>query len=1064
MDSKVCTDHRSARNEVVDYLQAQLVGPAAGAAEEIEGSPLDRYLLGVLYPQSASAEEAQLEEEGEAAAGSAEDSEEEIPISMSFERLPASMGISFFMQDADRIKCAVWGAAYRLVGKERSLERWRREALAEMEAPEEVIVRRPPNGESASLVTVLAGRAAIHVVWRDVDGGNLVTVTLMNQAVAETGRPEPDDCLFQAGVSCVAVDGMITDYPRLPSLRHDPEEEELSLLYRHRCVYAVGHGCGTQWLMEGEQRRVWTSSIPAHESFPVSRELVVPHGEPGASRPLRILSLNYLADPSIPSAELGQQLRDFVDLYRRWIAGIESEAEAIDARHGAAAARIVGRLRAALDRMERGVRCLERDVAVQRAFRLATRAMIMQMVHAGPCYGGGTKRRNSSPFIPPTYSGDAISGLRWYPFQLAFMLLTVESVSDPSSSDRDVVDLIWFPTGGGKTEAYLWVAALEMILRRIRHGDDGAGTAVIKRYTLRLLTSQQFQRAASLMCACEQLRLVDRDLGTVPFGLGLWVGEQSSANTFAKAKEQYDQVRDDARPENPFQLQRCPWCGTQIIPEEQVDDHGTYGVRADHTRFDFFCPSDDCPFHSRLPIAVVDEEMYQRPPSMLIGTVDKFARLAWDHRASCFFGGRHLPPGLIIQDEMHLISGPLGTIAGIYEAAIDCLLTQAGARPKFIAATATIRRAAEQAERLYARTVSVFPPSGLSADDSYFARTDFTAVGRLYVGVMGQGHTPVTSLVRTAASICQAPQELAHLPCDVRDAYWTLLIYHNSKRELGKTMALARDDIPARVQVIATDESVMRQVDCVEELSANVPGRRIPEVLQQLESRHDHGAIDILPCTNMISVGVDVKRLGVMLVVGQPKTTSEYIQATSRVGRAKVPGLVVTLYSPTKPRDRSHYEGFVSYHDALYRWVEPTSVTPFALPARERALHAALVIIVRHACGLSANSAAEKFDPASEPVKTLLAAFVARTARAEPAEGAATAQHVEQLVAKWAYRALRSRDKRSGPLVYDGAAGAQFEALLCPFGKPMGDAWKTLNSMRNIDSQTLIWVNGEQAS
>ncbi|HNY41210.1 MAG TPA: helicase-related protein [Bryobacteraceae bacterium] len=800
--------------------------------------------------------------------------------------------------------------------------------------------------------------------------------------------------------------------------------------------------------------------MPVYEVYPVTRDLA--HDPGGKVTDSDILSLQRLADSTIPIKVLCAELRSFVARYRRWINCVETEVKKVPRVHRNAATRILGRLHLAADRMERGVKCLENNPKVTKAFRMATRAMLMQMVHSGRDYGGSTRNRDERPFKEPAYSGAAVLHLRWFPFQLAFQLLTLESVVEPTAAERELVDLIWFPTGGGKTEAYLWVAALEMFLRRLRHGDKGAGTAVIKRYTLRLLTSQQFQRAAALICACERLRLNNEDLGETPFTLGLWIGGQSSANSFSDAMDQYRDMIDDARPENPFQLQRCPWCGTRIVPEEQEQDAGFYGVRSGCTHFDFYCPTASCPFHERLPVAVVDEELYLRPPSMLIGTIDKFARLAWDHRSRAFFGGNCLPPGLIIQDELHLISGPLGTIAGIYEAAIDCLLTRGGHRPKIIAATATIRRAADQAERLYARPIAVFPPSGLSADDSYFARTNHSAPGRLYIGVMGQGHTPVTSVVRASAAVCQSPQELKSLCDEAKDGYWTVLIYHNSKRELGKTMALARDDIPARIKVIAADESNLRPIENVEELSANLPGRRIPEVLLQLERRRGEDAVDILPCTNMISVGVDVKRLGIMIIVGQPKTTAEYIQATSRVGRDQVPGLVITMYSPTKPRDRSHYESFRSYHEAVYRWVEPTSVTPFALPARERALHAALVILARHAAGLADNGAAQLFDPSVEPMKSLIEWLISRTSKAEPAEGVTTERHLRRLVDEWASRASLARARKTGPLVYDGSCGKQFEPLLCTFENPKPNAWRTLNSMRHVDSEALIWVNGER--
>ena len=380
-----------------------------------------------------------------------------------------------------------------------------------------------------------------------------------------------------------------------------------------------------------------------------------------------------------------------------------------------------------------------------------------------------------------------------------------------------------------------------------------------------------------------------------------------------------------------------------------------------------------------------------------------------------------------------------------------------------VAATATIRRAGDQARRLYGRPLSIFPSPGLDAGDSYFSRDQRELRGRLYVGVMAQGHTPVTSLVRTAAALAQAPIDAGPFSAEAADGYWSLVIYHNSRRELGKTMTLARDDIPAWIEaVVARDQKEMRNVGNVEEVSANVSGRRLPEVLRRLaQPRNSAECPDIVPCTNMISVGVDIKRLAVMLVVGQPKATAEYIQATSRIGRDVVPGLVVILYSPTKPRDRSHYEDFVAYHKALYRHVEPGSVTPLALPARERALHAALVIAVRHGAGLAGNAEAMHFEPGDERIRKAVDVLRERLADVED-ESSRTASHLNELVEHWASRAAAARRKETGPLLYDGRAGGQFQALLCTFEEPKAQAWRTLNSMRHVDRECRVEVFGSQ--
>ena len=327
---------------------------------------------------------------------------------------------------------------------------------------------------------------------------------------------------------------------------------------------------------------------------------------------------------------------------------------------------------------------------------------------------------------------------------------------------------------------------------------------------------------------------------------------------------------------------------------------------------------------------------------------------------------------------------------------------------------------------------------------------------------MGQGHTPITSLVHTSAALSQSVLE-AGIGDISKDSWWTQVVYHNSRRELGKSMTLARDDIPERVKVIASDENNMRGLKNVEELSANVRGSDIPDVLSRLKIDFSkQGAVDVLPCTNMISVGVDVSRLGLMLIVGQPKTTAEYIQASSRVGRdlEKSPGIVVTLYSSMKPRDRSHYENFVSYHSALYRAVEPTSVTPYAEPARKRALHAALVIIVRHACGLGENADAKLFDPTRDDIQLQISRLVERMVRAEPAEKENVERHIQQLAEEWVEKILSSSSE-GRPLRYYNRNSRQFSSLLRPFDSIDGEGWQTLNSMRNVDQESRIHLSGE---
>jgi len=466
-------------------------------------------------------------------------------------------------------------------------------------------------------------------------------------------------------------------------------------------------------------------------------------------------------------------------------------------------------------------------------------------------------------------------------------------------------------------------------------------------------------------------------------------------------------------------------------------------------------------------VKVVDEEMYDNPPTFLIGTIDKFANLAWDDRAGIFFGNETtIPPPLIIQDELHLVSGPLGTVAAIYEMAFDMLLRKNGTNPKIIASTATIKNAKGQVRGIYNRQVFQFPPTGLSYSDSYFVKEDTSSPGRLYVGVMGQAHTSVTSNIHTSAALLQAPVDL-ELCEDSKDAYWTLVAYHNSLRELGKSVTLARDDIPDRINVISelTDNSRdLTREEAVIELTSNVSSDQIPKRLELLGvSRENNSSISYLACTNMISVGVDVPRLSLMLVNGQPKTTSEYIQASSRVGRdpgRRPPGLVVALYSPAKARDRSHYESFKAYHAGIYRAVEPTSVTPWALPARERALHAALVIIVRNLYGLSHNAQAVSMTRdflAQSGLEDTIDQIVERCLEVDPREASSTKNHLEKLLNQWIAQVEENIANDAGKFYYSAATA--YAGLLERFnqtGINKRGLWPTLNSMRNVDVETQI--------
>jgi ATP-dependent helicase YprA (DUF1998 family) len=635
----------------------------------------------------------------------------------------------------------------------------------------------------------------------------------------------------------------------------------------------------------------------------------------------------------------------------------------------------------------------------------------------------------------------------------------LESVSEAGSEDRALADLLWFPTGGGKTEAYLALIAFTVFLRRLRRrvSGNGAGVTAIMRYTLRLLTIQQFERAALLICSCEAIRLSEPGLGDRPISIGLWVGRTGAPNTLQEARRALDKLRRGDRVTldegNPIQLKACPWCGTLLQPKH-------YYIAQTNPRLVIGCRSPGCIFQNELPVHVVDEDVYRARPTLLVATADKFASLPWrESVASLFDGGADggEPPELIVQDELHLISGPLGTLAGLYETAVDLLCSRNGSQPKVIASTATIRRAASQTNSLYNRGVRQFPPPGLDARDSYFSvevpRERRGA--RLYVGLMAPGASQTTLLVRAYSALLQYASVLAGTD-DVRDPYWTLVGYFNSLRVLGGARMQVQDDVSERMAVLAAEGGAeKRPIENRIELTSREPSGDIPGHLRQMAvSLPSPETLDVILATNMISVGVDIDRLGLMVVMGQPPSTSEYIQATSRVGR-KFPGLIVTLYNASRSRDRSHYEQFVDYHSALYRQVESSSVTPFSARARDRGLHAVFVALARLLVPeLAPRSAAGRVVHVLDKLEPVKERIVGRVAQVAPEESGATARQLEEIQSEWVNRA------REVPgLVFDDREHPE-QSLLVDAGRS-GDVegpFPTLWSLRDVDLASGLYL------
>lgn len=1117
---------REGRTRLLQALRLELLGPQA-ADEVLRESPLTRYVTGMLAPFGTGTPDEECDEERTGGSDDEEVGAVETGPPMSQAITPSSIGLSFLLPAATRQLSVVarWGD-YRVeeVREEKGEETEpngdaRGDSEGEQASQEQVRHRphvhwvRTPR-EPEPLVITLKPDAGLRREKLDGDGVSVehlcrtlgerlaVSVFLVNRRErGEKVRPPVDRWLFQPtfSVRSPSLNPIFIPRELEPALAHsDRDRESNRLLFRNRREFAIGHGCAGEWTMAKDGDRVEeirTQLIPEYE---------LPRVDP-RELPGRGLDMEALA-----GVRSGQELLDLLtpllDEYGGWIEEKRSEIDGLKPDLQAVARSHLSECTAALARMKRGIEHLVGDQEALQAFRFANQAMLLQRSHTV----WARQRRRDAHTAPPK---PRLEG-RWRPFQLAFILLNLVGLIDAGSEDRQIGDLLWFPTGGGKTEAYLGLAAFAMALRRRRVAAGmrtDAGLSVLMRYTLRLLTIQQFQRAATLLCACEVLRSTHPEVwGDHRFSIGLWLGMQGTPNTHDDARRALARVQQDPSEEgpNPCQLESCPWCGEDLTPDNYWTDGEVVRTRV-------ACPRAECAFSKPksdigLPVLVVDEEIYRECPSMLIATVDKFAQMPWNgqvqslfgyvnrecdrcgflssatthvraHRASGTTGAgsvrqteRLAPPDLIIQDELHLISGPLGTLVGLYETAVDFLSARREngrlVGPKVVASTATVRRAFEQVQAVFQRNLRVFPPPGLEPEDSFFAlerAVDDKAPGRLYVGVCAPGKSMKTAYIRVAASLLSSAAGLRTNPT-LAEPYMTLVSYFNSLRELGGAIRLMDDDIPARLQQLRTAGLPRRQRPVYEELTSRIRQEKIPQLLRRLELRHDapRSEDDALPldavlASNMISVGVDIDRLGLMTITGQPKTTAEYIQASSRVGRQEWgPGLVVTVYNWSRPRDLSYYERFRHYHATLYRNVEAVSATPFSSRALDRGLRGTYVAMARlGADEWSSEDGASRFDPASPRVREVINAFHHRV---EEVADTATADSVVEALKGlgdewWGYRrnplryGWRSPDPNQVP--------PEDVLLRVPEGGRIGH-WPAPQSLREVEEQSLVRVQG----
>jgi len=984
----------------------------------------------------------------EISAGTDEESSsvgDQIPLSMSIK--PCTAGISFAVASNARspklqikILLAMYEAiegsslnedelhAFKDLLKTDIKTLWRRR-------PHEVVITNVALDKSPQIIDLsqhgLPDGIRLHVRSVKWDKNYLATITLLNEIVInyDVTYAGEQSTLFQTHIEVTPCEDTYLIARPSRKVLQDEDERSNALLYRDVREYAVGHICSAEWFInDNSVKKVATTWIP-NTIVPATNtdghSILAKLAEGGESSPL---SAKYLALADTPS--LRSALLSVPKEYEKWIELQEKRIPSLPEEFRDQASLNMGNCRKILQRLTDGANAIVSRPISLVAFRLANMAMLTQ-------YEWKLARQRKK------------GSLEWRPFQMGFFLLAAESVVKRDHPDRDLMDLLWFPTGGGKTEAYLGLIAYLAFYRRLnyKNADMGAGVAAMMRYTLRTLTTQQFERATAMILACEAIRLglitgvTAGDLGSVPISIGLWVGSDATPKSYTDARASLNGTNPDSP--SPKQVIDCPACGASLLwsPDES------------NKAINVSCINEKCIFFgSKLPICTVDEDIYKKRPTLIIGTVDKFAQIVRYEQVNVLFGidiGN--PPDLILQDELHLISGPLGTIASLYEVAIDRLFSLKEGRPKVIGSTATIRRASEQVKALFDRTACQFPPPAIDANDSGFAIADYDAPGRCYVAVTTAGRSAKFTLQNVSASLLQSALSI-HGNAE-RDPYWTLVTYFNSLRELGGALVLMQDDVTDTVEMLATRrDETMRSITQVEELTSRRTQAEVRDMLKNIAipSMND-GSVDVLLATNMLSVGIDIPRLGLMVVNGQPKGIAEYIQATSRVGRGDVPGLIVSVLNNAKARDRSHYETFSTWHTTLYRDVEATSVTPFASRARDRALHAVLVALIRHLVPNMLKS--PKLDARALEKALKLIDYIVMRAKAIDPEETAVGTEARALIRKWQYLNPRYYWNYYVPnqsLLQD----AERAVTLLAMGRRPADALSTMNNMRSVEPST----------
>ena len=1101
--AKNFSDQIKIRAALIEEIEADLIGPRNGNTpeerqrEETSLSPLHEYFAGVLYPGIWEVADEEKETETGGDSGDEDNPNSNVDVSKLYK--PSSFGLTCRLSlETKEIAVKIeYGNYVALKDPETGYSRYIRTPVTES-FPIEI----KPSEETKFFKSNPNFQINYKII--KTSNGAFLDLYVINNSTPQH-KNSFHNIIFQPKITLESVNDehCFIDDTFDSNVTYDPlEDKHLAILFSNKLSFGKGHLCSVTWNSDDVNKRqaskISTTFVPQETIDSITHRK--PSGD--IEKSIQMTTLGNCSDKN----ELSKLLQPLLDEYKNWIDEQQQKVNMPnflpDDEREIVTRKIEKDARVALSRMQDGLDTLMTDENAFDAFKFANMGIAWQQTMSKWAKQNADQEdvTGTDPLNPDDPRWEKP---KWRLFQIAFILMNLESITNPHSTYRETVDLLWFPTGGGKTEAYLGLVAFIVAYRRLRgkNGDNftdqSFGTAVLMRYTLRLLTVQQFQRAASLMCACEKLRISDKSKwGPIPFQVGLWVGTSVSPNKRDRAKKIKDDLIYKSRTKdltkitgsNPYVLINCPWCGKKLHPSNG-DVWGT------PKQWRLFCGRTNCMFSKKdghgdrsIPVVVTDDDVYARCPSLIIATADKFAQISWRDDVKAIFGKvdrfcevcgfydshlaetKHthpqeknkssnynmavklLPPELIIQDELHLISGPLGTMSGLYETAVDYLCTDDnGIKPKIIASTATTRAARDQIKKLFNRNnTKIFPPQISEFGNTYFSEVDSLVSGKTYIGVLATGKSGLLVIARIAAVILRRIREFessGKYKQEDLDPYFTLVNYFNSQRELGGASMNFKDSVPhfiSRIQHNFENDSNLPQLSKnakeltisesetesnsvlpepqikpnkirtnqffgleTEELTSRKNSGEIPQVLRKLEEKitDSEKPTDLLLATNMLAVGVDISRLGVMMVNGQPKNHSEYIQATGRIGRQN-PGLIVTIYSYTKPRDLSHYENFKIYHSSYYKNVETVSLTPFTIRCREIALFGVLVGILRMKISrLSKNTDAKYFDPKDEDqmkiINEIKLVFKKRVEDVDPSEQERTMKNIEKLLTRW---------------------------------------------------------------